>query len=111
VGLFKRRTPFDYDGLALLGRGYVWYVTISRDDQQLSAAQLFDTEVLTKQLQEGGFGVESVTMRHGSCVISPSAKSGRTMPEGRKIRRVLRQHYPTYNGNDIHWKWDVAQYD
>jgi hypothetical protein len=110
VALFRWRKASDYSGLVLFVMGGVWRVSIGRGDEDLSAELLFNTDVLANRLREAGMGVDSVELRDGVCIITPTAKSGRVAPEGRLIRDVLKQHYRLYRGDTIHWRWDIRQY-
>jgi hypothetical protein len=110
VVLFGWRKASDYGGYVLYVMGGVWRVTVGRGDEDLPAELLFDTAVLANRLREAGVGIDSIELRDGVCIITPSAKSGRVAPEGRLIRDILKRHYPMYRGDNIHWRWDIRQY-
>ena len=84
------------------GKGAIW--------TSIQLANHMRLDVLARQLQAVGLQMD-VGFRRGTCVIVPTDRRENLRRDGIALRRLMVKNYGRIVNCNVHWKWDIRQYN
>ena len=113
--MLRKRRAKAYQGVFTWKGDGAWTLRLWTSDGRqgvpVSLGNLFETDALMQRLQQAGVDVVDIKLTDEACLVFPRACRRRLHPEGKRIGRVLKRDYSTYQGHPVKWQVHFAQYN